>query len=104
MSTKIYVGNLPYEWTGAELEQLFSQFGTVKLAEISTNRRTGRSRGFGFIEMSSPEETQAAIEGTHDREHGGRKLKVNESRPRATRASSYNDTRGGFGGFGGGRY
>ena len=85
---KIYVGNLPYTSTEQELEELFRQFGQVTRANIVTDRDTGRSRGFGFVEMESAQEGQAAIDALNGKEWGGRTLTVNEARPR-------NDNRGG---------
>ena len=95
MGRKLYCGNLNYAVSAADLEQLFSQFGNVDRAQVISDRDTGRSKGFGFVEMSSDEEAQAAIDGLNEREFGGRKLAVNEARPR--------EERSGGGGFGGGR-
>jgi len=92
---KLYVGNLTYKVTETDLEQLFSQFGTVQSAQIIQDRETGRSKGFGFVEMDTEAQAQAAIEGLHEREHDGRRLTVNEAKPR--------EDRGGGGGYGGGR-
>lgn len=97
MGSKLYVGNLSYETTGSELEQLFSQHGTVQSAQIISDRDTGRSKGFGFVEMNSEEEAKAAIGALNGHEVGGRALTVNEAKPREERP------RGGGGGFGGGR-
>jgi RNA recognition motif-containing protein len=91
---KLYVGNLTYQVDSSQLEQLFSQFGTVQSAQVIQDRDTGRSKGFGFVEMDSDAEAQAAIDGLHDQEHDGRRLTVNEAKPR--------EDRGGGGGFGGG--
>src|SRR5881409_2866187 len=96
MGKKLYVGNLAYSVTDQTLEQLFAAHGTVQSAEVIMDRDTGRSKGFGFVEMSSDEEAQAAIEGLNLKEHDGRALAVNEARPRE-------DRRGGGGGGGGGR-
>ena len=93
---KLYVGNLAYQIGDADLEQLFSEFGTVESAQVIQDRDTGRSKGFGFVEMSSEAEAQAAIQGLHDQEVNGRRLTVNEARPREPRS-------GGGGGYGGGR-
>jgi RNA recognition motif-containing protein len=93
---KLYVGNLSYRVNSSDLEQLFSQYGTVESAEVISDRETGRSKGFGFVEMSSDAEAQASIDALHDHESDGRRLTVNEARPREPRA-------GGFGGGGGGR-
>jgi RNA recognition motif-containing protein len=105
---KLYVGNLPYSMTDADLEQLFSQHGTVQSVQIIIDRDTGRSKGFGFVEMGSGDEAQAAIQALHDKEIGGRKLTVNEARPREDRprGGGGGGGRGGYGGGGGrgGRY
>ncbi|MDT4895344.1 MAG: hypothetical protein QOH25_421 [Acidobacteriota bacterium] len=97
MSMKLYVGNLSFETSSDELQQLFAQAGTVESVSVIEDRETGRSRGFGFIEMSSTEEGKAAIEKFNGQEIGGRALNVNEAKPR--------EDRGGFGGNrnGGGR-
>lgn len=94
MSIKIYVGNLSYQTSGEDLEALFSQSGEVTSASIVMDRDTGRSRGFGFVEMATREEGEAAIEALNGAEYQGRNLTVNEARPR--------EERGGFGGGGGG--
>jgi RNA recognition motif-containing protein len=91
---KLYVGNLTYQVDSSQLEQLFSQFGTVQSAQVIQDRDTGRSKGFGFVEMDSEAEALAAIDGLNDREHDGRRLTVNEAKPR--------EDRGGGGGYGGG--
>jgi RNA recognition motif-containing protein len=91
---KLYVGNLTYGVTDSTLEQLFSQFGTVQSAQVIQDRATGRSKGFGFVEMDTEAQAQAAIDGLHDQEHEGRRLTVNEAKPR--------EDRGGGGGYGGG--
>ena len=96
MSTKLYVGNLAFQTTNQDLEQLFAQAGTVQSAAVVEDRDTGRSRGFAFVEMSSQEEANAAIEQFNGKELGGRALKVNEAKPRENRG-------GGGRGFGGGR-
>ena len=95
MGSKVYVGGLPYSATEAEVEALFAEHGTVASARVITDKYTGQSRGFGFVEMSTPEEAQAAISALHSTEMGGRTLTVNEAKPMAPRA-------GGGGGFGGG--
>ncbi|MEX0653455.1 MAG: RNA-binding protein [Phycisphaeraceae bacterium] len=81
----IYVGNLPYSTDEQELEQLFSQFGQVDRANVITDRETGRSRGFGFVEMADETEGHQAIEALHGQSYNGRALTVNEARPRAAR-------------------
>jgi cold-inducible RNA-binding protein len=96
MGNKLYVGNLPYSFRDSDMEQAFSQFGTVTSAKVMMDRDTGRSKGFGFVEMSSPAEAQAAIQGMNGKEHGGRGLVVNEARPQEPRSG------GGGGGYGGG--
>ena len=98
MGSKVYVGGLPYSATEAEVETLFAEHGTVESARVITDKYTGQSRGFGFVEMSTPEEAQAAISALHSSEMGGRTLTVNEAKPMAPRSSG-----GGFGGGGGGR-
>jgi RNA recognition motif-containing protein len=94
---KLYCGNLSYNTGSADLEQLFGQFGSVKSAEVISDRDTGRSKGFGFVEMGSDQEAQAAIDGINGTEHDGRTLTVNEARPKTERSG------GGRGGYGGGR-
>src|SRR3982751_2387864 len=98
MSMKLYVGNLSFQTSGEDLQQLFSQAGTVESASVVEDRETGRSRGFGFVEMSTSEEGQAAIQQFDGKEVNGRNLKVNEARPREDRGG-----RGGGGGGAGGR-
>jgi RNA recognition motif-containing protein len=102
MGTKLYVGNLSYSVDGSQLEEMFQQFGQVVSAQIINDRDTGRSKGFGFVEMSSDEEAQAAIAGLNGQQHGGRALTVNEARPREDRGGGGGGGRGGFGGGGGG--
>ncbi|MBK9314457.1 MAG: RNA-binding protein [Acidobacteria bacterium] len=97
MSMKLYVGNLAFQTTNEELEELFSQVGTVESASIVEDRDTGRSRGFGFVEMATNDEGNAAIAEFNGKEINGRSLTVNEARPRENRGG------GGFGGGGGGR-
>ena len=86
MSVKLFVGNLPYHVTSGDLEELFTPVGEVLSSNIVTDRGTGRSRGFGFVEMASPQAAQAAIEQLHDREFEGRNLVVNEAKPRPERS------------------
>ncbi len=88
MGKKLYVGNLSYSVSSSSLEQLFTQYGTVISAEVIQDRGTGRSKGFGFVEMNSDEEAASAIEGLNEQEHDGRTLKVNEARPREPRGRS----------------
>ena len=97
MGTKLYCGNLSYSVSNSDLEQLFSQFGSVASAQVITDRDTGRSKGFGFVEMGNEAEAQAAISGLNETEHDGRSLTVNEAKPRENRGG------GGRGGYGGGR-
>jgi RNA recognition motif-containing protein len=98
MEAKLYVGNLPYTTADADLQSLFSACGTVKSAQVIKDRESGRSKGFGFVEMSSSEEANAAINMFHGKDFSGRPLTVNLARPREERSG------GGGGGFrGGGR-
>ena len=103
MGNKLYVGNLPYSVRDGDLEQAFSAFGAVTSAKVMMERDTGRSKGFGFVEMGSDAEAQAAINGMHGQALGGRNVVVNEARPmepRPPRSGGYGG--GGGGGFGGG--
>ena len=102
MGSKLYVGNLSYGTTGSDLEQLFSQHGTVNSAEVISDRETGRSKGFGFVQMGSDEEAQAAIAALNGQEHDGRQLTVNEAKPREDRPRGGGGGGGGRGGYGGG--
>src|SRR5258707_9618558 len=95
MGKNIYVGNLPYDTTGDDLVQLFQTYGTVTSGQVIIDKFSGRSRGFGFVEMADDGESQAAIEALNGSPYGGRPLTVNEARPR--------EDRGGYGGGGGGR-
>jgi RNA recognition motif-containing protein len=95
---KLYCGNLSFNTTSSDLDQLFAQFGTVQSAEVINDRDTGRSKGFGFVEMGSEAEAQAAINGINGTEHDGRTLTVNEARPKENRGGG---GRGGYGGGGG---
>ncbi|MBK8312694.1 MAG: RNA-binding protein [Acidobacteria bacterium] len=97
MSMKLYVGNLSFDTSSSDLETLFTQMGTVESASVVEDRDTGRSRGFGFVEMSSKEEGNAAISEFNGKEVNGRSLTVNEAKPRENRAGG-----GAGGGFGGG--
>ena len=98
MSKKLYCGNLGYDVSSSDLETLLSQYGTVASAEVITDRMTGRSKGFGFVEMDSDEEAEAAITALNGTEHMGRTIVVNEAKPRAPRGG------GGGGGRGRDRY
>jgi RNA recognition motif-containing protein len=104
MSIKLYVGNLAFRTSSEDLQQLFSQAGTVESASVVEDRDTGRSRGFGFVEMASKEEGEAAIAQFNGKELDGRNLTVNEARPREDRGNrgGGGGGRGGYGGGGGG--
>ena len=102
MGKKLYVGNLSYQVDSSELEQLFGAHGTVVSAQIINDRDTGRSKGFGFVEMGSDDEAQAAIAALNGQEHDGRQLTVNEARPKENRSGGGGGGRGGFGGGRGG--
>jgi len=104
---KLYCGNLSYSVSNSDLEQLFSQFGDVQSAQVISERDTGRSKGFGFVEMGSDADAQAAIDGLNETEHDGRSLTVNEAKPREDRprgGGGYGGGGGGGRGRGGGRY
>ncbi len=103
MGKKLYVGNLPYSATDASITDLFSQHGTVASARIVMDRDSGRSKGFGFVEMSSDSEAEAAISGLNGFDVGGRQLNVNEARPQTERTGGGGGGGRGFGGGGGGR-
>lgn len=102
MAKRLYVGNLSYDVDSSELQQLFSQHGTVNSAEVIADRDTGRSKGFGFVEMADDGEAEAAIAALHGTQHGGRSLTVNEARPREQRSGFGGGGGGGRGGYGGG--
>ena len=110
MGNKLYVGNLPYSVRDDDLQQAFSEFGSVSSAKVMMERDTGRSKGFGFVEMGSDAEAQAAINGMNGQSLGGRSVTVNEARPmepRPPRSGGFGGDRGGFGGgdrSGGGGY
>jgi cold-inducible RNA-binding protein len=99
---KLYVGNLSYNVSSSDLEQLFAQYGAVRSAQVITDRDTGRSKGFGFVEMSDDNAARQAIQALNEKEHDGRPLTVNEARPREERGGG-GGGRGGYGGGGGGR-
>lgn len=96
MGKKIYVGNLPFSMDSEGLQTLFAEFGTVESAKVITDRETGRSKGFAFVEMSTDDEASRAIESMNGKEHGGRQLNISEAKPQEPRS-------GGGGGGGGGR-
>lgn len=102
MGTKLYVGNLPYSVSSSDLQHMFSAHGTVQSAEVISDRMTGRSKGFGFVEMSSEDEAQAAISALNGTDQGGRPLTVNEAKPREGRTGGGMGGGGGRGGYGGG--
>jgi len=101
MAKKLYVGNLSYDVSGADLEKLFQAHGTVVSSQVISDRDTGQSKGFGFVEMSTDQEAQAAIKALGGHEHNGRALTVNEAKPRVEKRGSPG---GGGGGGRGGRY
>jgi RNA recognition motif-containing protein len=102
MGKKLYVGNLGYSVSDSDLQQLFSPHGGITSAQVIMDRDTGQSKGFGFVEMSSDGEAQAAIAALNGKEHGGRALKVNEAKPKESRGGG-GGGRGGYGGGGGRR-
>jgi RNA recognition motif-containing protein len=110
MGRKLYVGNLAYSVTDSDLQQMFEAFGTVQSAQVIMDRDTGRSKGFGFVEMGSDQEAQAAITGLNGKDMNGRNLTVNEARPKTDggggggggRSGGGGGGRGGYGGGGGG--
>ena len=103
MGNKLYVGNLPYTVRDNDLEQAFSAFGAVTSAKVMMERDTGRSKGFGFVEMGSDEEALAAVNGMNGQAFGGRNIVVNEARPMEARPPRSGGFGGGGGGYGGGR-
>ena len=104
MGNKLYVGNLPYSFRDEDLQQAFAAHGAVSSAKVMMERDTGRSKGFGFVEMGSDAEAQAAISGMNGQQYGGRGLVVNEARPMEPRAPRSGGFGGGAGGGGGGGY
>lgn len=110
MGKKLYVGNLSYSVTSATLEQLFAEFGQVRSAEVIQDRDTGRSKGFGFVEMADDNSANEAIRALNEKEHDGRPLTVNEAKPRTERpgggggGGGRGGSRGGGGGGGRGGY
>jgi RNA recognition motif-containing protein len=103
MAKNIYVGNLAWETTADDLLALFQEHGAVARAQVITDRETGRSRGFGFVEMDNDSEAQKAIDALNGQDYKGRPLTVNEARPREDRGGGGGGGRGGYGGGGGGR-
>lgn len=102
MGKKLYVGNLSYTVTSQSLEEMFSKFGTVTSAQVIEDRDTGRSKGFGFVEMQDSNAAQEAIKEMHDKEHDGRPLMVNEAKPREERSGGGGRSGSGGRGYGGG--
>ncbi len=102
MGKKLYVGNLGYDVSSSDLEQMFSPHGAVESAQVIEDRATGRSKGFGFVEMGSASEAEAAISALNGQDHGGRALTVNEAKPREPRGGGGGGGGGGRGGYGGG--
>jgi RNA recognition motif-containing protein len=103
MGKKLYVGNLSYSVDSSMLQELFSQHGSVQSAEVIADRDTGRSKGFGFVEMGADEEAQNAIQALNGQQFEGRALTVNEAKPKEPRSGGFGGGGGGRGGFGGGR-
>src|SRR3954451_23688782 len=103
LSKKLYVGNLTYNVNESDLKGLFAPFGTVQSAQVIADRDTNRSKGFGFVEMDTDAQAQAAIQGLNGHDHDGRNLTVNEAKPREPRSGGYGGGGNGYGG-GGNRY
>ena len=103
MGKKLYVGNLTYEVTDSQLERMFAAHGAVQSAQVIMDRDTGRSKGFGFVEMGNDQEAQAAIQALNGKQIDGRSLTVNEAKPRENRGGG-GGSGGGRGGYGGRRY
>ncbi len=104
MSSKLYVGNLPYTATNQTLEQMFAPHGEVRSVQVIMDRDTGRSKGFAFVEMGDSKAAQAAISSLNGKDVEGRQLTVNEARPKEERSGGGGGSRGGYGGGGRGRY
>ena len=104
MGKKLYVGNLSYDVDSSALGEMFTAHGTVESSQIITDRDTGQSKGFGFVEMGSDTEAQAAIAAMNGQDHGGRALTVNEAKPKENRSGGGGGGRGSYGGGGGGGY
>ena len=109
MGKKLYVGNLTYSVSSSELQGWFTPFGTVQSAQVIQDRDMGRSKGFGFVEMDTDAQAQAAIQGLHDQDHDGRRLTVDEAKPRVARTVGFaggsidgSGRNGGGNGYGGG--
>jgi RNA recognition motif-containing protein len=103
MGRKLYVGNLAYGVNSTDLQQMFEEFGAVQSAQVIMDRESGQSRGFGFVEMGSDQEAQAAIDALNGKNVDGRNLTVNEAKPREDRGGGRGGSGGGRGGYGGGR-
>ena len=103
MAKKLYVGNLSYGTTDSDLQRMFEEFGSVQSAQVVMDRDSGRSKGFGFVEMGSDQEAQAAINALNGKDVDGRALTVNEAKPREDRGGGRSGGGGGRGGYGGGR-
>ncbi len=104
MGKKLYVGNLAYSVTSADLERIFADFGSVQSAQVIQDRETGRSKGFGFVEMGTDQEAKSAIEGLNLKQHEGRAMTVNEAQPRPEGGGGGRGRSGGGYGGGGRRY
>ncbi len=108
MAKRLYVGNLAYSVTSEDLQEMFEQYGQVRSAQVLSDRETGRSRGFGFVEMDNDADAEAAIEALDGNDQGGRRLTVNEAKPRTPGGGGggggYRGGGGGYGGGGGGGY
>jgi len=104
MAKRLYVGNLAYSVTSEDLQEMFEQYGQVRSAQVLSDRETGRSRGFGFVEMDNDADAEAAIEALDGNDAGGRRLTVNEAKPRTPGGGGGGYGGGGRGGYGGGGY
>src|SRR5688572_21048631 len=104
MGKKLYVGNLSYGVTDSDLQELFGQYGSVTSAQVISDRETGRSKGFGFVEMATDDDAASAVNALNGQQHDGRTLTVNEARPKEDRGGGGGGGRGGYGGGGGGGY
>jgi cold-inducible RNA-binding protein len=104
LGKKLYVGNLSYDVQDSDLETLFTYYGPVQSTQVIMDRETGRSKGFGFVEMENESDAMAAIDGLKEHEYGGRRLTVNEAKPREARTPAYSNGGGGSGSNGNRRY